>query len=358
MTKKLMILPGDGIGPEIIDATRLVINWINENTDLTIQTEEGLIGGQSYDAYDHPFTDETLEACHSCDAILMGSVGGPQWDNVNYSVRPEAGILKLRKALDLFANIRPAKVFDALIDASSLKPEIVKGFDIVIVRELTGGVYFGEPRGIEPYGNERRGINTHSYTTSEIHRVAHVAFQLAQKRGKKVHSCDKANVMEAGKLWREEVTLVQQQDYLDIHLEHMLADNCSMQLVSRPSQFDVILTDNLFGDMLSDQASSLTGSLGMLPSASMGAADTPALYEPIHGSAPDIAGQGISNPLATILSFAMCLRYSFERGDLADKLESAVDAALAEGHRTADILGTNKAALSTLEMAHAVVSKL
>ncbi len=359
MEYNLQILPGDGIGPEIMTETQKVITWINENTDITIKTQEDLIGGQAYDEYGVPLADHTLEECRKADAVLMGSVGGPKWDNVDYNKRPEAGLLRLRKELDLFANLRPAIVFDALIDASTLKPEIVKGLDILIVRELTGGVYFGEPRGIEDLGNgERRGVNTQVYTTSEIKRVADVAFDLAKKRRNKVHSCEKANVMESGKLWREDVTALHAAQHSDVTLEHMYADNCAMQLLRNPSQFDVIVTDNLFGDILSDEAAMLTGSLGMLPSASLGADGASAVYEPVHGSAPDIAGQGKANPLATILSFAMCLRYSFNQGKIADRLEDAVQNVLNSGTRTPDIMADNCQESSTSQMGDALIAAL
>lgn len=359
MTKTLMILPGDGIGPEIMAEAGKVIGWMNEKCGLDLRIESGLIGGQSYDAFGHPFADETLARCREADAILMGAVGGPKWDGVDYGLRPEAGLLRLRKELDLFANLRPALVFDALVDASSLKPEIVRGLDILIVRELTGGVYFGEPRGIEDLGNgERRGINTQVYTTSEIRRVGRVAFELARKRRGKVTSCEKANVMESGKLWREEIAALHGETYTDVRLEHMYADNCAMQLLRNPSQFDVIVTDNLFGDILSDEAAMLTGSLGMLPSASLGAPGVPGLYEPVHGSAPDIAGQGKANPLATILSFSMALRYSLERGDLADLLDGAVQDVLNAGIRTADIAAAGAAPISTAQMGDALIKAL
>lgn len=359
MTKTLMILPGDGIGPEILAETEKVIDWMNAECGLNLNIERGLIGGQSYDEFGHPFADETLERCKQVDAILMGAVGGPKWDGVDYNLRPEAGLLRVRKELDLFANLRPALVFDALIEASTLKPEIVKGLDILIVRELTGGVYFGQPRGIEDLGNgERRGVNTQVYTTSEIKRVGRVAFELAKKRSNKVHSCEKANVMESGKLWREDITALHAAEYSDVSLEHMYADNCAMQLLRNPSQFDVIVTDNLFGDILSDEAAMLTGSLGMLPSASLGAPGVPGLYEPVHGSAPDIAGQGKANPLATILSFSMALRYSLERGDLADLLEASVQALLNDGIRTADIMAPDATQVSTSQMGDALVKQL
>ena len=355
----LQILPGDGIGTEIVTEAQKVIGWINNNTDITIETREDLIGGQAYDEYGVPLADKTLEDCRNADAILMGSVGGPKWDNVEYNKRPEAGLLRLRKELDLFANLRPALVFDALIDASTLKPEIVRGLDILIVRELTSGVYFGEPRGIEYLGNgQRRGINTQSYTTEEIQRVSRVAFDLARKRSNKVHSCEKANVMESGKLWREEVTVLHEKEFSDVKLEHMYADNCAMQLLRNPSQFDVIVTDNLFGDILSDEAAMLTGSLGMLPSASLGHKGSSALYEPVHGSAPDIAGQGKANPLATILSLAMCMRYSFDRGDIAEKIENSVQTVLNDGTRTADIMADGCTLISTSEMGDALIKAL
>ena len=359
MTYKLHILAGDGIGPEAMAEVEKLVTWMNKNTDINIETSQGLVGGASIDKHGEPLTDAELETARAADAILLGAVGGPKWADTEYHIRPEAGLLKLRKELDLFANLRPALVFDALIDASTLKPEIVKGLDILIVRELTGGVYFGEPRGIEDIGNgERRGINTQVYTTSEIVRVAKVAFDLAKKRSNKVTSCEKANVMESGKLWREEVTKLHEVEFSDVNLEHMYADNCAMQLLRNPSQFDVIVTDNLFGDILSDEAAMLTGSLGMLPSASLGAEGSTALYEPVHGSAPDIAGQGKANPLATILSFAMCLRYSFDQGQLADTLEDAVQIVLNEGTRTPDIMAEGCTEVSTSQMGDALIAQL
>ncbi len=359
MTYTLQILAGDGIGPEVLAEAKKLITWLNSNTDINIETRDGLIGGASIDAYGVPFSDETLEECRAADAILLGAVGGPKWADVEYTLRPEAGLLKARKELELFANLRPAIVFDALVDASSLKPEIVKGLDILIVRELTGGVYFGEPRGIEDLGNgQRRGVNTQVYTTSEIERVTRVAFDLARKRGNKVTSCEKSNVMESGLLWREDVTALHAKEFSDVELEHMYADNCAMQLLRNPSQFDVIVTDNLFGDILSDEAAMLTGSLGMLPSASLGVQGTTALYEPVHGSAPDIAGQGKANPLATILSFAMCLRYSFDQGDLADRIETAVQDVLNSGTRTPDIMADGCTEISTSAMGDAILAAL
>jgi len=355
----LLILAGDGIGPEVMAEVKKLIGWINKHENITINTDDDLIGGAAIDAYGVPLAESTLEKARNSDAVLLGAVGGPKWADAEYHLRPEAGLLKIRKELDLFANLRPALVFDALIEASSLKPEIVRGLDILIVRELTGGVYFGEPRGIEDLGNgERRGVNTQVYTTSEIKRVGRVAFELARKRNNRVTSCEKANVMESGKLWREDITALHAAEYADVTLEHMYADNCAMQLLRRPSQFDVIVTDNLFGDILSDEAAMLTGSLGMLPSASLGAAGSTALYEPVHGSAPDIAGQGKANPLATILSFAMCLRYSFDQGALADKIESAVQKVLNNGTRTPDIMAEGCTQTSTSGMGNALIATL
>lgn len=363
MTQNLMILPGDGIGPEVMAEVEKLIGWLNKNASTDIRTDTGLVGGASIDAHGHPLTDETVAKCKKSDAVLLGAVGGPKWDKVDYNIRPEAGLLRARRDLGLFANLRPAIVFDALVDASTLKPEIVKGLDILIVRELTGGVYFGEPRGIETLKDgQRRGVNTQVYTTSEIQRVARVAFELARKRNNKVTSCEKANVMESGKLWREEVTALHAKDYKDVQLEHMYADNCAMQLLLNPKQFDVIVTDNLFGDILSDEAAMLTGSLGMLPSASLGVPGTPGLYEPVHGSAPDIAGQGKANPLAAILSFAMALRYSLNQGTLATHIEQAVQTVLSAGIRTGDIMPTDNnlgcTQVSTSGMGDALIKQL
>jgi 3-isopropylmalate dehydrogenase len=359
MTKKLTILAGDGIGPEVMEQVKRLISWLNKNAGTTIETHDALVGGASIDAHGHPLTDETIEKCKQSHAVLLGAVGGPKWDNIDYNIRPEAGLLYARKDLNLFANLRPAIVFDALIDASTLKPDIIKGLDILIVRELTGGVYFGEPRGITtlPDG-QRRGVNTQVYTTNEIRRVARVAFEIARKRGNKVTSCEKANVMESGKLWREDVTDLHSAEYKDVQLEHMYADNCAMQLLRNPRQFDVIVTDNLFGDILSDEAAMLTGSLGMLPSASLGEPGTPGLYEPVHGSAPDIAGKGIANPLAAILSFSMCLRYSLNNGALADRIETAVQTVLSNGIRTADIMAPGCTKVSTSGMGDALIKAL
>ena len=347
----LLLLPGDGIGPEVCAQVRRVAAALTP--DLTI--DERAFGGASYDQHGEPITDEAVAAALAADAVLMGAVGGPRWAGVERSKRPEAALLRLRKEMAVFANLRPAICFEALADASTLKREVVAGLDIMIVRELTGGVYFGEPRGIEtvPDG-QRRGVDTQVYTTAEIERVSRVAFELARGRRNKVTSCEKSNVMESGLLWREVVTDLHKRDYADVTLEHMLADNAAMQLVRAPTQFDVILTDNLFGDILSDEASQLTGSLGMLPSAALGEPGRPGLYEPIHGSAPDIAGQGIANPLAAILSFEMALRWSLDRADLADRLFAAVTKALAAGARTRDLGG----GLTTVQMGDAVLAAL
>ncbi len=348
MTQTLLLLPGDGIGPEVIAQVRRVAAALTP--DLTLDERD--FGGCSYDRHGVPITEEAIAAAMASDAVLMGAVGGPQWAGNPRDKRPEMGLLGLRKAMDVYANLRPALCFDALADASSLKRELVAGLDIMFVRELTGGVYFGQPRGIETLADgQRRGFDTQVYTTSEIERVSRVAFELARGRRNKVHSLEKSNVMESGLLWREVVTDLHRRDYADVQLEHMLADNAAMQLVRQPTQFDVLLTDNLFGDVLSDAAAQLTGSLGMLPSAALGAAGKPGLYEPIHGSAPDIAGQGVANPLAAILSFEMALRWSLGRGAEADRLFAAVEAALAGGARTRDLGGS----LSTVEMGDAVL---
>lgn len=357
-THKVMLLPGDGIGPEIMAEVERVMTWVEGAYGVSFDVSHGLIGGCSYEEHGVPLTDETLAAAKASDAIVMGCVGGPKWDGkTDYDKRPEAGLLRLRKDLDLFANLRPAMCFDALADASSLKREFVAGLDILFVRELAGGVYFGEPRGIEDLpGGGRVGINTQRYTDAEIIRISRVAFDMARKRGGRVHSAEKANVMEAGLLWREEVTKLHAAEYSDVKLEHILADNCAMQLVKNPKQFDVILTDNLFGDLLSDAAAMLTGSLGMLPSASLGSGG-PGLYEPVHGSAPDIAGQGIANPLAAILSFAMALRYSLDMGDAADRIEAAVSKALDEA-RTGDIWAEGFERVGTKGMGDAILKVL
>ena len=361
--RKILLLPGDGVGPEVVAEVKKIIEWFNEKKSLDFETEECLVGGASYEKHKKPITDEVFYKALESETVILGAVGGPKWDNLEFSKRPERGLLKLRKELKLFANLRPAICFDQLIDASSLKPEIVSGLDIMIVRELAGGIYFGEPRGIIPIENgERKGINTHTYTSSEIIRVAKVAFELAQKRNKKVTSCDKSNVMEAGILWREEVQKVKDEEYPDVELSHMLADNCAMQLLRNPKQFDVIVTDNLFGDILSDEAAMLTGSLGLLPSASLGAKDKNgkirSMYEPVHGSAPDIAGTGKANPIATILSFSMALRYTLDLDKEADNLDQAVQKVLDDGLRTKDILSKGKKEVSTSQMGDAIISKL
>ena len=361
--RKILLLPGDGVGPEVVAEVKKIIEWFNEKKSLDFETEECLVGGASYEKHKKPITDEVFYKALESETVILGAVGGPKWDNLEFSKRPERGLLKLRKELKLFANLRPAICFDQLVDASSLKPEIVSGLDIMIVRELTGGLYFGEPRGIKPIENgERKGINTHTYTSSEIIRVAKVAFELAQKRNKKVTSCDKSNVMEAGILWREEVQKVKDEEYPDVELSHMLADNCAMQLLKNPKQFDVIVTDNLFGDILSDEAAMLTGSIGLLPSASLGAKDKNgkirSMYEPVHGSAPDIAGTGKANPIATILSFSMALRYTLDLDKEADNLDQAVQKVLDDGLRTKDILSKGKKEVSTSQMGDAIISKL
>ena len=361
--RSLLILPGDGIGPEVMAEVRKVIDWFGAVRGIGFTVSEGLVGGASYDAHGVPLTDETMEQAQAVDAVLLGAVGGPKYDDLDFSVKPERGLLRLRKEMDLYANLRPAQCFDALADFSSLKRDIVSGLDIMILRELTSGVYFGEPRGIHKEGNERVGVNTQRYTESEIARAARSAFELARRRSNKVCSMEKANVMESGILWRDVVNEVHAAEYGDVELSHMYADNGAMQLVRAPKQFDVILTDNLFGDILSDCAAMLTGSLGMLPSASLGApmenGRPKALYEPVHGSAPDITGQGKANPIACILSFAMALRYSFDLGEEATRLERAVEAVLADGARTADLMGPEDGTpMSTAQMGDAIIAKL
>jgi 3-isopropylmalate dehydrogenase len=359
----LLILPGDGIGPEVMAEVRKIIDWFGAKRGLSFDVSEDLVGGCAYDAHGTPLSDATMARAQAADAVLLGAVGGPQYDNLDFSVKPERGLLRLRKEMDLYANLRPAQCFDALADFSSLKREVVAGLDIMIVRELTSGIYFGEPRGIFEEGNERVGINTQRYTESEIERVARSAFELARRRGNRVCSMEKANVMESGVLWREVVQKVHDTEYPDVELSHMYADAGAMQLCRWPKQFDVIVTDNLFGDLLSDAAAMLTGSLGMLPSASLGApmanGRPKALYEPVHGSAPDIAGKGLANPIACILSFAMALRYSFDQGAEADRVEQAVETVLAQGLRTADLLGGDDAKpVSTAQMGDAIVAAL
>ena len=364
MTKfSLLILPGDGIGPEVMVEVRKIIDWFMSNRGLDFDVTEDLVGGAAYDAHGTPLHDDTMAKALEVDAVLLGAVGGPKYDDLDFSRKPERGLLRLRKEMDLYSNLRPAQCFDALADFSSLKPEVVSGLDIMIVRELTSGIYFGEPRGIITEGNERVGINTQRYTESEIERVARSAFELARRRDNKVCSMEKANVMESGVLWRETVDKIHQAEYADVELSHMYADAGAMQLCRWPKQFDVIVTDNLFGDILSDTAAMLTGSLGMLPSASLGApmenGRPKALYEPVHGSAPDITGQGKANPIACILSFAMALRYSFDEGAEADRLEQSIENVLAKGSRTHDLLGEEGVTpLSTAEMGDAIVNAL
>ncbi len=361
--RKVLVLPGDGIGPEIMRQVLRLVDFFDRRNIASFDIAEGLVGGAACDADGVPLTDATLAQALASDAVLFGSVGGPKWETLPFELRPERGLLRLRKEMDLFANLRPAVVFEALADASSLKRELVAGLDLMIVRELTGGIYFGDPRGVErmPDGS-RRGVNTEVYTEAEIERVVRVACELARKRSGRVCEVDKANVMESGGLWREVAQRVRDQDYPEIELSFMYADNCAMQLVRNPKQFDVIVTSNLFGDILSDCAAMLTGSLGMLPSASLGAADASgrrkALYEPVHGSAPDIAGKDMANPLAAILSFAMMLRYSFDLAEEADLVDNAVRRALAAGVRTSDIVQPNTARVSTRVMGDTILREL
>jgi 3-isopropylmalate dehydrogenase len=363
-TYKLFLLPGDGIGPEVMAEVEKVAAFLGSAGVARFETEKGLVGGCAYDAHGKSISESDMELAQAADAVIFGAVGGPKWDSVPYDVRPEAGLLRLRKDLELFANLRPAICYPALADASSLKREIVENLDIMIVRELTGGVYFGEPKEIIDLGNgQKRGIDTQIYDTYEIERIGRVAFELARKRRNKVTSSEKRNVMKSGVLWNEVITALHKREYPDVQLEHQLADALGMQLVRWPKQFDVIVTDNLFGDMLSDVAAMLTGSLGMLPSASLGETNPKtgkrkALYEPVHGSAPDIAGKGLANPIAMIGSFAMCLRYSFGLGDAADKIEKAIADVLASGLRTADIKGDAPSTVSTVQMGEAILSEL
>jgi len=363
-TRKLLLLPGDGIGPEVMTEVKRLIRWMNDNGLGNFETEEALVGGCCYDAYGVSITEDTMAKAKAADALIFGAVGGPQWDGVPYDLRPEAGLLRLRKELGLFANIRPAVCYPALADASSLKREVVEGLDIVILRELTGGVYFGEPKTITDLGNgQKRAIDTQVYDTYEIERIARVGFELARKRRNKVTSSEKRNVMKTGVLWHEVVSDVHKREYPDVQLEHQLADACGMQLVRWPKQFDVIVCDNLFGDMLSDVAAMLTGSLGMLPSASLGEIDAKtgtrrALYEPVHGSAPDIAGKGIANPIAMLASFGMALRYSFGMVKEADLVDQAIAAALAEGLRTPDIKSAGATVVGTTRMTEAIIAEL
>jgi 3-isopropylmalate dehydrogenase len=362
-TYNLLLVAGDGIGPEVMGEVKRVAAWFNARGVATFNMEEDLVGGCAYDAHGEAISDAAMARAMAADAVMLGAVGGAKWDGVPYSKRPEAGLLRLRKDMALFANLRPAICYPALADASSLKRELVEGLDLMFVRELTGGVYFGEPKEIVTLENgEKRAVDTQIYSTHEIERIARVAFDLAGKRGRRVASADKRNVMKTGVLWNEVVSRIHREEFPGIELSHILADNCAMQLVRTPKQFDVIVTDNLFGDVLSDAAAMLTGSLGMLPSASLGAPDAsgrrPALYEPVHGSAPDIAGKGIANPIATIASFGMALRYSFNMGKEADWLDGAIAATLAKQLRTADIMQSGMTQVSTSAMGEAIVGEL
>src|SRR6195952_422881 len=363
-THKLLLLPGDGIGPEVMAEVKRLIDWLDAQGIAHFETEQGLVGGAAYDASQQGVTDATMAMAMAADAVIFGAVGGPKWDSVPYDARPEAGLLRLRKDLALFANLRPAVTYPALADASALKRELVEGLDIMILRELTGGVYFGEPKTITDLGNgQKRAVDTQVYDTYEIERIGRVAFELARKRKNKVTSMEKRNVMKTGVLWHEVMTQLHQREFKDVPLEHQLADSVGMQLVKNPQQFDVVVTDNLFGDMLSDIAAMLTGSLGMLASASLGDIDPKtkkrkALYEPVHGSAPDIAGKGIANPIAMIASFGVGLRYSFNMGREADLIDQAIAAALAKGLRTADIKSEGTKLVGTTEMGDAIVAEM
>jgi 3-isopropylmalate dehydrogenase len=362
-TKSILLLPGDGIGPEVVAEAKRVLEWAGGNAGVNFAFDSALIGGSAYDAVGTPYPAETLEKAKKADAILLGAVGGPQWEALDYAKRPERGLLGIRKDLDLFANLRPAMCFAALADASSLKPEIISGLDILIVRELTGDIYFGQPRGVTVENGHRVGRNTMIYADWEVTRIARVALDLARARGKKLCSVDKANVLETTEMWREEVQKLRDAEYTDIALSHMYVDNAAMQLVRAPKQFDVMVTGNIFGDILSDCAAMLTGSLGMLPSASLGALNEKtgqrhALYEPVHGSAPDIAGKGIANPIATILSVSMMLRYSFGLNAQADLVEKAVAQVLETGYRTGDIMQPGATKVGTREMGDAILEAL
>lgn len=354
----IAVLPGDGIGPEIVGEAVKILKAVGKKFNTEFVLNNALVGGASIDAYGVPLKDDVLSLAMKSDAVLLGAVGGPRWEGLDYSIRPERALLALRKELGLFANLRPAKIYKVLIDASTLKPEVIDGVDLMVVRELTGGLYFGTPKGVEklPDGTER-GVNTMVYTTHEIERIAKVGFEVARKRRKKLLSVDKANVLETTELWRRVVTRVGK-DYPDVELSHMYVDNCSMQLIRNPKQFDVIVTENTFGDILSDEASMLTGSIGMLPSASLGSTKNRAMYEPIHGSAPDIAGKGIANPIATILSVAMMLQYSFDMEDAARVIENAVETVLNKGCRTADIAQPGAKKMGCVEMGEAILKEI
>ena len=363
-THKLLLLPGDGIGPEVMAEVKKLIAWMNSHGMGTFEFDEGLVGGSAYDAHKVSITDETMQKAETADAVIFGAVGGPKWDNAPFDVRPEAGLLRLRKDLALYANLRPAVTYAALADASALKRELVAGLDIMLLRELTGGVYFGEPKTITDLGNgQKRAIDTQVYDTYEIERIGRVAFELARKRRNKVTSMEKRNVMKTGVLWNEVITQLHQREFKDVQLEHQLADSGGMQLVRNPKQFDVIVTDNLFGDMLSDIAAMLTGSLGMLASASLGETNPKtkkrkAMYEPVHGSAPDIAGKGMANPIAMISSFGMALRYSFDMGKEADLIDKAIAATLDKGLRTADIKSDGTTLIGTSQMGDAIIAEM
>ena len=352
----IAVFPGDGIGPEVIKEALKILKIIESKLGLKVSLNEAPVGGAGYEATGHPLPDASLDIARNADAVLLGAVGGPKWENIDFSLRPERALLGLRSSLGLYANLRPAQIFPALVDASTLKREVVEGLDLLVLRELTGGIYFGQPRGVDTLEDgTRRGYNTLVYTEPEIKRIARIAFDVARKRNKKVCSVDKANVLEATGFWREVVTDLHS-EYSDVELSHMYVDNCAMQLVRNPKQFDVILTTNMFGDILSDEASMLTGSIGMLPSASLG--EKHAMYEPIHGSAPDIAGKDIANPLATILSVSMMLRYSLDQIELADKIDSAVNTVLDQGYRTADIASDDDTVVGTNKMGDLVVKAL
>jgi 3-isopropylmalate dehydrogenase len=352
---KIAVLKGDGIGPEVVNSALRVLKRLGELSGVSFEFEEGLIGGIAIDQKGEPLPQETLELCLKADAVLLGAVGGPKWDNLPTSKRPEKGLLQIRKALDLYANLRPAKVYEPLISASPLKEEVVRGTDFIVIRELTGDVYYGEPRGIFTENGKRVGINTMKYTEDEIRRVVKKAFEVALKRRKKLTSVDKSNVLEVSGLWRD-IVEEEKKNYPDVEVEHLYVDNCAMQVVRRPSSFDVIVTGNIFGDILSDEAAVITGSLGMLPSASLG--EKYALYEPVHGSAPDIAGKGIANPIATILSTAMMLRYSFNLEKLANAIERAVELTLQKGYRTPDIHSEGCIKVGTEQMTDAIINSL
>ena len=356
-TYKIAVLPGDGIGPEVVPEAIKVLEAAGKRHGLSFAFKEAIVGGVAIDRYGMPLPDESLKIAKESDAVLLGAVGGPKWEGLDYSIRPERALLGLRQRLGLYANLRPARLYAPLIAASTLKPEVIEGLDLLVVRELTGGIYFGRPKGIKPYRGGKKGINTEVYTTKEIVRIARVAFEVARKRRRKVTSVDKANVLESSELWRRTVTELHR-DYPNVVLEHMYVDNCAMQLVRNPKQFDVILTTNMFGDILSDEAAQLTGSIGMLPSASLGDSDKTAMYEPIHGSAPDIAGQDKANPLATVLSTAMMLKYSWGLDAAADEIEQAVIRVLSSGYRTTDIDMKGAKRVGTKEMGDLVVKEL